>query len=65
MNKQKLNSKFHQWLAIYDIEDVGYVRILDDDVNIIVKKSLKRIIMNLRLIFLKKIFFSTINNNNT
>ena len=42
MNKQKLNSKFHQWLAIYDTEDVGYVRILDDDVNIIVKKSFQK-----------------------
>ena len=42
MNKQELNPKFHQWIAVYENEDIGYVRILDDDVNIMVKKLFQK-----------------------
>ena len=42
MKKQELNPKFHHWLAVYENGFVGYVRILDEDVNIMVKKSFQK-----------------------
>jgi RimJ/RimL family protein N-acetyltransferase len=38
MNKQKSNSDFHQWIATDGKDDVGYIRILDQDINIMVEK---------------------------
>ena len=39
MNKQKSNSKFYQWIATNGEDDVGYIRILDQDINIMVEKK--------------------------
>ena len=38
MEKQNSNPDFHQWIAFNESEDVGYVRILDGDVNIMVNE---------------------------
>ena len=38
MNKQKSNPNFHQWIATDGKNDVGYIRILDQDINIMVEK---------------------------
>ena len=38
MNKQKSNSNFYQWIATNGEDDVGYIRILDQDINIMVEK---------------------------
>lgn len=42
MKEQELNPKFHHWLAVYENKLVGYVRILDEDVNIMIKKSFQK-----------------------
>ena len=39
MNKQKSNSNFYQWIATNGEDDVGYIRILDQDINIMVEKK--------------------------
>ena len=39
MNKQITNSNFHQWIATDGKKDVGYIRILDQDINIMVEKK--------------------------
>ena len=39
MEKQKSNPKFHQWIITLDGNDVGYVRILDQDVGIMVHEE--------------------------
>ena len=39
MNKQKSNPNFHQWIATDGKNDVGYIRILDQDINIMVEKK--------------------------
>ena len=38
MNKQKYNPNFHQWIATDGKDDVGYIRILDQDIKIMVEK---------------------------
>ena len=38
MNKQKSNPNFHQWIATDGKGDIGYIRILDQDINIMVEK---------------------------
>ena len=39
MNKQETNPNFHQWIAFDGKNDVGYIRILDQDINIMVEKK--------------------------
>ena len=39
MKKQKTNPNFHQWMIICDGKRVGHVRILDNDVGIIVDRK--------------------------
>lgn len=39
MEKQSQNPNFHQWMAIMDNNVVGYVRILDLGINILVVKE--------------------------
>ena len=39
MEKQKLNPQFHHWLIESQKENAGYVRILGQDVGIMVKKE--------------------------
>ena len=39
MEKQKSNPNFHQWIIILNQNDVGYVRILDQDVGIMIKEE--------------------------
>ena len=39
MNKQKSNSNFYQWIATNGEDDVGYIRILEQDINIMVEKK--------------------------
>ena len=39
MEKQKSNPKFHHWFVFSGENIVGYVRILDSDVGIIIKKE--------------------------
>jgi len=39
MKKQNCNPNFYQWIATYGNNDVGYIRILDEDINIMVKKK--------------------------
>ena len=39
MEKQSQNPNFHQWMAIMDNNVVGYVRILDLEINILVVKE--------------------------
>jgi len=36
MEKQRQKSNFHQWIIMYDKKEAGYVRILDNDVGIMV-----------------------------
>ena len=38
MENQSANPNFHHWIAFNKSDDVGYVRILDGDVNIMVKE---------------------------
>jgi len=39
MEKQQTNPNFHQWMAIMDNKLVGYIRILDSEINILVVKE--------------------------
>ena len=39
MNEKIINPNFHQWIAIDGKIDVGYIRILDQDINIMVEKK--------------------------
>jgi len=39
LEKQKSNTKFHQWMIENDNETIGYIRILDNDIGIIIKKE--------------------------
>ncbi len=39
MEKQKSNPNFHQWIIMLNQNDVGYVRILDHDVGIMIKEE--------------------------
>ena len=39
MNKQSTNSDFHQWIAMKNDVIVGYIRILDLEINILVVKE--------------------------
>ena len=39
LNKQKNNTNFFNWIICDNSEDVGYVRILDNDVSIMIKPS--------------------------
>ncbi len=39
MEKQKSNPNFHHWVIQYEGEDAGYVRILENDVGIMIKKE--------------------------
>lgn len=39
MNEQETNPNFHQWIAFDGKNDVGYIRILDQDINIMVEKE--------------------------
>ena len=39
MEKQIKNLNFHQWLIVFKRIDVGYVRILDSDVSIMIHKE--------------------------
>ena len=39
MEKQQSNPKFHQWMIEYENQTIGYVRILENDIGVIVKKE--------------------------
>ena len=39
MEKQKSNPNFHQWIIMLNQNEVGYVRILDQDVGIMIKEE--------------------------
>ena len=39
MKKQTANPNFHQWIAASDGLPIGYIRILDHDINIMVDKK--------------------------
>ena len=39
MEKQQTNPNFHQWMAIMNNIVVGYIRILDSDIGIMVEKE--------------------------
>lgn len=39
MEKQKTNTKFFNWIICYGKNDVGYVRILNNDVSIMIQKK--------------------------
>jgi hypothetical protein len=39
MKKQTTNPNFYQWVAVNDNLSIGYVRILDHDINIMVDKK--------------------------
>ena len=39
MKKQTANPNFHQWVAVNDSLPIGYIRILDHDINIMVDKK--------------------------
>lgn len=39
LNKQKSNQNFFNWIILYDNQDVGYVRILDNDISIIIDEK--------------------------
>lgn len=39
MERQSKNPNFHQWMAIMDNNVVGYIRILDSEINILVVKE--------------------------
>jgi RimJ/RimL family protein N-acetyltransferase len=39
LKKQTLNPNFHNWIIQYDQKDAGYVRILDNDISIIIDKK--------------------------
>ena len=37
LKKQKSNQNFFNWIICYNLKDVGYVRILDNDISIMIK----------------------------
>jgi len=39
LNKQELNPSFFNWIICYGKKDVGYIRILDNDVGIIIDEK--------------------------
>ena len=39
LKKQKLNPKFFHWIIVKNDKDVGYVRLLNEDVSIIIDKK--------------------------
>lgn len=39
MEKQEKNPNFHQWMAANNDEIVGYIRILDSDISILVLRQ--------------------------
>ena len=39
MEKQSKNPNFHQWITVIDEKIIGYVRILDNAINIMVSKE--------------------------
>jgi RimJ/RimL family protein N-acetyltransferase len=39
MKKQKINPNFSNWIICYGKNDVGYVRILDNDVSIMIQEK--------------------------
>ena len=39
LNKQKSNPNFFNWIICYGKNDVGYIRILDNDVSIIIDEK--------------------------
>ena len=39
MEKQSKNPNFHQWITVMDEEIIGYIRILDNAINIMVSKE--------------------------
>ena len=39
MEKQSGNPNFHQWIITLDQNDVGYVRILENDIGIMIQKN--------------------------
>lgn len=39
LERQKSNSKFHHWIIEYENNRVGYVRVLDNDIGIMIKKE--------------------------
>ena len=39
LEKQENNSKFHHWMIIFNEDIVGYVRLLDFDIGIMLKKE--------------------------
>ena len=41
MTKQISNPNFHQWIITFEEYDVGYVRILDNDVGIMIKEDFR------------------------
>ena len=41
MEKQKSNPNFYHWVIQYEDKDAGYVRILDNDIGIMIKKELQ------------------------
>lgn len=39
LKKQRLNPKFFHWIIVKNEKDVGYVRLFDEDVSIIIDKK--------------------------
>ena len=39
MKKQESNTNFHQWISTDGREDIGYIRLLKDDVSIMVDQK--------------------------
>ena len=39
MEKQKFNTDFHQWISSDGEKNVGYIRLLEDDVSIMVDQK--------------------------
>ena len=39
LTKQEDNPNFHHWIGKNEIEDLGYVRILENDVSIVILKK--------------------------
>jgi RimJ/RimL family protein N-acetyltransferase len=43
LKKQKLNSKFFNWIICYGVQNAGYIRILDNDISIIIDPKFQKI----------------------
>lgn len=39
LSSQETNSNFHHWIVSYESQNIGYVRIKDNDVGIMIKKE--------------------------